>query len=500
MKLLIADDDRSTRIRMRHMIEKWGYDVIEADNGKTAIDILNSPEPPRLALLDWMMPEMEGVEVCIALAQDKEKPLVYRILITSKQEKKDIVTALDSGAHDFISKPVDSNELRSRIAVGKNLIQAEDKLKESQRQLSTLMSNLPGMAYRCLYDKNRTMEFVSDGALTLTGIPAEEWKHDMKLSFSTIIHPEDRNSVWEKIEKAIGRQKPYQCVYRIQTPESALKWVWEQGRGIVYGEQESFALEGFITDITERKRLEEALIESQKMEAIARLAGGIAHDFNNYFMIIRFYTESLLQSIPDDSTMKEEIITIQEIGQRASSLSKNLLAFSQNQPLKTEEINIHAFTPKLEKMLLPLLSESIKLEIHSSDTTGIIQANPGQIEQIIMNLVLNARDAIDREGTISIRSENGDKIENSMDSPTLEGPCVEISVQDTGAGIPKESQKHIFEPFFTTKSAGNETGLGLSIVYGIVKQLGGSIGFETDIGKGTTITLFLPRIIHSQSS
>ncbi len=422
MKLLIADDDRPTRIKMLRMIEKWGYEVIEADNGKAALDILTSPDPPRIALLDWIMPEMEGVQVCNAITKNKQIPLIYRILITSKQEKEDIVTALDSGAHDFLSKPVDNRELRSRIAVGERLIQAEDNLKESQRQLSTLMSNLPGMAYRCIYDRSRPIEFISNGCLPLTGTPSEEWEQKENQRYSDIIYPDDRESVWNEIQEAVSMRMPFQCTYRIQTPDNQIKWVWEQGRGIFGDGQEPLALEGFVADITERKRMEESLIESQKMKAIARLAGGIAHDYNNYFMIIHFYTESLLKSIPAELDIREDVETIREIGQRASSLSKNLLAFSRNQSVKIEEMNIHSFILELEKTLSPLLPETIRLEIISSDEAGVIRANPGQIEQIIMNLVLNARDAIENEGLITIRSQNIDRPDGSLDSSKLSGP------------------------------------------------------------------------------
>ena len=500
MKLLLADDDRPTRIKMRHIIEKWGYKVVEADNGKTAFNILHSPDPPRIALLDWIMPEMDGVQICMALSKDNKIPLIYRILVTSKQDKEDIVTALDSGAHDFLSKPVDNRELRSRIAVGERLVQSEDNLKESQRQLSTLMSNLPGMAYRCSYDQSRPVEFISNGCLSLTGTPSEKWKQKDSQRLSDIIHPDDRKPVWNKIQAAVSKHKPFQCTYRIQITDNQIKWVWEQGRGIFENEQEPLALEGFVTDITEQMRLEEALVESKKMEAIARLAGGIAHDFNNYFMIIRFYTENLLKSIPDIASIREDVETIREIGQRASSLSKNLLAFSQNQFVKLEEMNIHLFLPQLEKTLTPLLPQSIKLEINPLNDTGVTQANPGQIEQIIMNLVLNSRDAIENEGTITIQSQNIDLNDESTHLSKITSPCVKISVEDSGTGIEENIKKQIFEPFFTTKSTGNETGLGLSIVFGIVKQLGGTLDIESEMGKGTTLNLLFPRINQELSS
>lgn len=492
MKLLIADDDRPTRIKLVRTIEKWGYDIVEADDGKTALDILQSPDPPRIALLDWMMPGIDGVEICKTLADDPTKPLIYRILITMKQEKEDLVTALDSGAHDFLSKPVDKNELRSRIAVGKKLIQAEDDLKESQRRLSTLLSNMLGMAYRCRYEERRPMEFVSNACFFLTGIPADRWNDT--ISYSDLIHPDDRDSVWNDIQTAVREYRPFQSTYRIHTPNTPIKWVWEQGQGIYRDDRYPIALEGYITDISERKRLEETVLETQKMKAITRLAEGIAHDFNNFFMIIRFYTDAILKALPVDSAIRDDAITIQEVGQRASSLSKNLLAFSQNQTVDPTRFDIHSFVLKFEKILASLLGESIRLEIVVSEESGLIQANPGQIEQIMMNLVLNAREAIRDRGIIQIQTRNIDNLYQTEQSNRLPARGVEITVKDSGCGIDEESKQLIFEPFYTTKDAGNESGLGLSIVYGIVQQLGGTIDVQSEVGKGSEFIIRLPQI------
>lgn len=255
-------------------------------------------------------------------------------------------------------------------------------------------------------------------------------------------------------------------------------------------------------DITERKRaeaekarLEMRLRESQKMEAVGQLAGGVAHDFNNLLTVINGYTQMLLLS--SEASTQPELEEVLRAGERASALTRQLLVFSRRQALESKIIDFNAIISDMEKMLRRLIREDISLERYSGSDLWPVKADPGQMEQVIMNLVINARDAMPEGGKLSIQTENV-KIDgkNPMNNPgdIIPGFYVKFSVADTGCGMSDEVKKHLFEPFFTTKEQGKGTGLGLATVYGIVKQNGGYIDVQSEVGKGSRFQIYFPRI------
>jgi len=256
-----------------------------------------------------------------------------------------------------------------------------------------------------------------------------------------------------------------------------------------------------LTDITERKRTEEALrqseeqfLQAQKMEAVGRLAGGIAHDFNNLLTAITGYSELLLGRIGERDPMRKEIEEIRRAGVRAASLTRQLLAFSRRQVLQVKVLDLNAVVSGLESMLRRLIGEEVELLTVPGDGLGRVKADPGQIEQVIMNLVVNARDAMPRGGRITLRTANVnvDKAEASRPEDMTAGSYVMMAIDDTGSGMDDKVKFHLFEPFFTTKEEG--TGLGLATVYGIVRQSGGHIRVHSEPGRGATFEVYLPRV------
>jgi PAS domain S-box-containing protein len=251
-----------------------------------------------------------------------------------------------------------------------------------------------------------------------------------------------------------------------------------------------------IRDITERRQLEEQFQQSQKMEAVGRLAGGVAHDFNNMITIIRGYSQLILAEMDKNNPIHKSILQIDKAGERTELLTRQLLAFSRKQILQPKILNLNELIPETEKMLLRLIGEDIELMTLLKSDIGNIKADPGQIEQVIMNLVINARDAMPKGGKLIIKTMNAvlDEAYVKVHPEAKPGRYVLISVSDTGIGMDSKTCSRIFEPFFTTKGKGQGTGLGLATVYGIVKQSGGHITVDSKPGQGTVFKIYLPSI------
>jgi len=254
-------------------------------------------------------------------------------------------------------------------------------------------------------------------------------------------------------------------------------------------------LELIAEDITDRRQLEEQLRQSQKMDAVGRLAGGVAHDFNNLLMVINGYTEVLLEQLEKGSAMHHKVQSIQQAADRAATLTRQLLAFSRKQLLELKVVDVNTVIGDMERLLRPLIGENIELVTRLSTETGHTRADAGQLEQVIMNLVVNAKDAMPEGGKLTLQSSDVTVRQNFSEHRFIQpGRYAVISVTDTGHGMDKETQSRIFEPFFTTKEKGKGTGLGLSTVYGIVKQSNGYVFVQSELGAGTTFYVYLPQV------
>lgn len=257
------------------------------------------------------------------------------------------------------------------------------------------------------------------------------------------------------------------------------------------------ALKGIVdvvADVTERKRLEEQLHHSQKLEAIGRLAGGVAHDFNNLLMVISGYSQMLLEALPSDERARTDLEQVIKAGERASDLTAQLLAFSRRQPVSPKILDLNSLVNDMQRMLHRVIGEDVRLTTSLDQNLKRIHADPGQIEQVVLNLALNARDAMPKGGTLTIRTANVhlDEAYTKKHLSPAPGDYATLAISDTGAGMDHEVQSHLFEPFFTTKEKGKGTGLGLSTSYGIIKQSGGEITFTSEVGAGTTFQIYLP--------
>ena len=268
------------------------------------------------------------------------------------------------------------------------------------------------------------------------------------------------------------------------------------GRAVSSADEPADVLEAIAEDVTDRRALEDQFRQAQKMEAVGRLAGGVAHDFNNLLMVISGYAEVILGQIDPANSLHEKGRAIQLAADRATTLTRQLLAFSRKQLLELKVVDVNAIVEDMERLLRPLIGENIELVTILSSEAAHTRADAGQLEQVIMNLVVNAKDAMPAGGRLTLRTENIVVDENHRRGQHFIrlGPYVTLQVSDTGMGMDRETQSRIFEPFFTTKEKGKGTGLGLSTVYGIVKQSGGYVMVQSELGRGTTFQIYLPLV------
>jgi len=319
---------------------------------------------------------------------------------------------------------------------------------------------------------------------------------------ASLIVPPDLKAETRLIQQTLARGERVALETRRQRKDGTLVDVFMSGAPVVVnGVQVAFY--ALYRDISqqkqaeeERRALEDQFRQAQKMEAVGRLAGGVAHDFNNLLMVIRGYSEVLLENTECDSLLYPKIEAIQKAADRASSLTRQLLAFSRKQMLELKVVDVNLIVTDMERLFGPLIGENITVDIRLASDLGRTRADAGQLEQVIMNLVVNAKDAMPGGGTITIETAN----ESLGDGPRQEtfyiqcGAYIVLSIRDNGCGMDKETQSRIFEPFFTTKEKGKGTGLGLSTVYGIVKQSGGYIFAKSEPGQGSAFRIYLPRV------
>jgi|GEM_PF-3713145 len=381
--------------------------------------------------------------------------------------------------------------------------ETERSFRESERRLATLMSNLPGMVYRSRNDEHRTQEFVSEGCRELTGYTVEEFLVGGEGRLASLLHPDDLRRVLQETEIAVREKRSFLLQYRIVTADGTVKNVEERGRPVLNASGQVAALEGFILDITEREkaaqeriRLEDELRQALKMEAVGRLAGGVAHDFNNMLSIINGYTDLALMECGPNATVREYLSAVKQAGNHSADLTRQLLTFARKQPIHPEVVDLNAALAVRLDMLKRVIGEEVRLVWQPGKAVGAILIDPMQLDQVLINLVINARDAMDAGGTVTIKTDPFHWENTSPLPPLVEdmapGRYAALSIEDNGRGIPEDILPHIFEPFFTTRTTGEGTGLGLATVYGVLSQNNARVAVKSTPRVGTEFRIFFP--------
>jgi len=367
---------------------------------------------------------------------------------------------------------------------------AEAALRDSEERYRTLVEGVRDIIFAL--SPEGTISSLNPAFETITGWRREAW---VGQPFERLVHPEDLPLALELLGRVVRGELRPASQFRVRTAKSDYR-VGEFSATPQLHEGRLVGILGIGRDVTERVQLEQQLRQAQKMEAVGRLAGGIAHDFNNILTAITGYADLLLEDLGATDPRRQDADEIHKAADRAAGLTRQLLAFSRQQVLQPTVLEVNKLVSDLEKMLRRLLGEDVALTTQLAPTTGRVKADPGQLEQVILNLAVNARDAMPNGGKLTLETGNVDLDESYATDhyPARAGPFVMLAVSDTGTGMSEATQAHMFEPFFTTKEKGKGTGLGLATVYGIVKQSGGFIWVYSEVGHGTTFKLYLPRV------
>jgi PAS domain S-box-containing protein len=499
--LIIEDSDRDVALEVR-ALKAAGYRVTYAV-AETAAEMKAAllKQAFDIVISDHGLPQFDAPG---ALAVLKQSGLDIPFIIVSGAIGEETAVALmKAGAHDYVMKDRLSrlaSTVERALKDAESLSgrkQAEKELRESEEQFRTSLENAPDGIYmrdlegNFLYGNRRYEEIIGYKREELIG------KNFLELN---ILHEHSLARAAELIQ--VSREGRSTAAELVLIRKDGRLVPVEINTSVLQHKAQAVVL-AFVRDITDRKRaademaaLQDQFRQSQKMEAIGQLAGGIAHDFNNLLTIIKGYSQLSLMELKEGDPLKPNIEEVQKAADRAAGLTRQLLAFSRRQVMEMRVLDPNTLLRDLDKMLRRIIGEDIELVTLLADDLGTVKADPGQMEQVIMNLAVNARDAMQKGGKLTIETANVelDSAYARKHVAVKPGPYVMLSVSDTGVGMTPEVRDRVFEPFFTTKEKDKGTGLGLSTVYGIVKQSGGNIWVYSELGKGTAFKIYLPRV------
>ncbi len=487
--LLIEDnpgDARLLQIMLRSAVGDV-FTVEHTDRLSTGIALLRRSKYDAL-LLDLGLPDSQGIDTVKAVLS--QFPTLPTIVLTGRDDDELAAQAVGVGAQDFIGKEKLPSEtlaraLRHAIERGK----IREKLRESEELFQLITENAGDLI--AVVDPHGKRIYNSPSYQTVLGYSPEELKGTSPFEQ---IHPDDHESVRNALEQARSNRTGGRIVYRMRHKNGSWRFL-ESTRSIIRNEEgEVTKVVSINRDITERRLLEEQFMQSQKMEAVGRLSGGIAHDFNNLLGVMIGYAEYLQEELEGGNKLRSSVNEIVKAGKRAAALTRQLLAFSRQQVLDPKVLDINAIVCDIDQLLRRVIGEDIQLGTKLDPLLGHVKADHSQIEQVLVNLAVNARDAMPNGGKLTIQTKRVDLDAALLQNhyPNNPGSYACLTVTDTGVGMDAATKARAFEPFFTTKEKGKGTGLGLSTVYGVVKQSGGHIHIDSSPGEGTTFNIYLP--------
>ena len=489
--LLLEDDEHDAALIRRELSRLTPPPDIRHVRAEAAFTAALGEYAPSIILSDHNIPGFSGSAALVVARRDA--PDTPFILVTGSLDEETAVAYLKSGASDYILK---DRLVRLGPAVLESLERAyqRQQLRRQERLLRQIIDANPNLIF--VKDWNGRFLVVNQAVAEIYGTTVEgligKTEADFNPNQAEVAHflRNDREVMTSARPKLIAEEP-------VTNPETReTRWFQTIKVPLRLPDDDVPKLLGVATEISERKRLEEQLMQSQKMEAVGQLAGGVAHDFNNILTAIVGYTDLLSADFAGQQRSLDDLDEIRKAARRAAALTRQLLAFSRKQVLEPRVLDVNGLAQNLDKMLRSLMTENIDLRYGLFPDIAPVRADPNQLEQVIMNLAINARDAMPKGGTLTIETANVtlDEAYAVQHVSVVPGDYVMLAVSDTGHGMDDRTKARIFEPFFTTKPEGRGTGLGLSTVYGIVKQSGGNIWLYSEPDKGTTFKVYLPAV------
>ena len=505
-RLLVVDDIEENRMLLEGHLTHRGYEVSLADGGQSALDAIAEGDFD-LVLLDIMMPGIDGIETLKQLRRNNERGTLPIIMVSARNEAEDMVQALELGANDYISKPVNfpvafariethlslkraNDALRTRLGDALEREQAAAKLRESEEFVRLISDTLPLII--SYFDTDKIIRFINQVAVEWYACPREDLIGKPLSAKLTGTDDQDRKSHMDRVLKG----EPQTFDRALTFPDGKFREVTvsyiphfdEAGKVVGFF--------GIVQDNSDRLEIQRQLNQAQKMDAIGQLTGGIAHDFNNIIMVTDGYTRRALKHIEDPDAVTEALAEVLTGTERAAKLTKQLLSFSRCQIIEKRVFRVEEAISEIEALLKQSTGERYELQIESHTEGACVETDASEFSQALVNLVINARDAMPKGGRIEIVSRMVDLADEFVAGPpNLEaGRFVEVSVRDYGVGIDEDKLKRIFEPFFTTKDQGKGTGLGLAMVYGFAQSSNGAVEAESAPEEGATFKIYLPAV------
>ena len=516
-RILVADDNADMRNYIRRLLgARW--EVETCSDGQDALETIRRKKPD-LLLTDVMMPRLSGFALLREVRNDHDLRDLPVIVLSARAGEEARVEGLDAGADDYLTKPFSARELIARVNANLEMArlrrEATRDLRESEARFRNMADHAPVMMW--MTDPTGSLTYLNRLWSEFTGQTREEalgygaWK---------ALHPEDLEGSQEIFFGANAAREPFRIEYRLRRNDGSYRWALSAA-GPRFGDDGAFlGYIGSVIDIEDRKEAEQILQQAnealeqrvaaavaertqaeaqlrqaQKMEAVGKLTGGVAHDFNNVLQVIGGNLQLLTRDVAGNLRAEQRLQTAIAAISRGSKLASQLLAFGRRQPLAPKVVNIGRMIRGIDDMLRRALGEGIEIETMIAGGLWNTFVDTVQVENALLNLAINARDAMDGHGKLTIEVGNSflDDQYAERHAEVATGQYVMIAVTDTGCGIPADIIEQVFEPFFTTKPEGQGTGLGLSMVYGFVKQSGGHIKIYSEPSHGTTVRIYLPR-------
>ncbi len=473
IRVLLVEDNPGDARLFTELVRDTGagqWKMVHVDRLSAALDRLNR-ETFDVMLLDLSLPDADGLDTLIRA--HTEAPKIPIVVLTGHDDEALAVRAVRAGAQDYLVKGrMDGDLLVRSIRYASERGRALEALERREEHYRSLIEN--SMDLISILNLDGTIRYVSPSHERMLGYPLDELVGRNVLSF---VHPEDKIRVQSALLNG-NNGRPVEC--RIRHSDGSWRVLESFSRDLSH----VAGVNGMVVnarDITGRKHLEEQLHHSQRLEAVGRLAGGVAHDFNNLLMVITGYSHMLLDAMHPSDPARQDLEQVVKASERATDLTRQLLAFSRRQGVRATLVNLNVLVHEMDRMLRRILGEDIELIVKLAPELKTVRADPGQIEQVILNMVVNARDAMPAGGQLLIETKN---------SSLPRRDSVIVSISDTGVGMDAQVLSRVFEPFFTTKEHG--TGLGLATSYGIIKENGGDLRVDSTPAKGTCFQIELP--------